>query len=273
MQKQWLKVLTAVVVTVFMVTTIAEAQEEGQGRRRDREGRRDRQGGGRFGGGFGGRGGFGAPGDYMALLRMEAVQKELKVDEAQEKSIDELADKLRGERRGERPNFRDLSDDEREKFLAERRKEAEKRSEEAKKALAGILSGEQMTRLSQISIQVRGASALNDPEVAAKLEITDEQMGKIEAAEEENSQKMRTAMRELRDSDDRQAAFAKIGEMREEGQKNVLAVLTKEQQAKFEEMQGKKFEFPERRGRFGGRGGRERGDREGGRRERRNRDE
>jgi len=272
MQIRWFPLLMGVVFTTFIFTTFVEAQEEGQQRRR----RDDRQGGGQREG-RGGRGpGQGGAGprrgrDLLSLLRIEEVRTEIKLEKGQEKSVDEIAKKLRGER-GDRPNFRDLSKEERTKMLAERREAAEKRAAEAKKMLAGVLNEQQLKRLNEIKIQVEGIRALNDDEVAAKLEITDEQQGKIEAAEDANRDKMQEAMqgrRGGRDSGDREAAMKKMEELRKSAESSVLDILTKEQQAQFAAMQGKKFDMPQPRFGGRGRGNRQRGNRD---RPRRNRD-
>ncbi|WP_339909474.1 Spy/CpxP family protein refolding chaperone [Symmachiella dynata] len=271
MQKRWFPLLAGVVFTTFIVTTLVEAQDEGpQRRRRDRGGQREGRGGR---GGAGPRGG----GDLLSLLRIEEVRTEINLEKGQEESVDEIAKKLRGERgeRGDRRNLRDLSEEERTKMRAERREAAEKRAAEAKKMLAGVLDEQQMKRLNQIKIQVEGVRALSDDEVAAKLEITDEQQGKIEAAEEANREKMREAMqgrRGRRDSGDREAAMKKMEELRKSAESSVLEILTKEQRDQFAAMQGKKFDMPQPRFGGRGRGDRQRGDRQRGDRPRRNRD-
>ncbi len=270
MQKRWFKVLAGIVFTAFIFTSLVEAQEDGQRRRRE-GGRQGEEGRGRRGRGqFGGGGNFG-PGrgfDLLGLIRMEEVRKEIKLDKSQEAEVDKIADKLRGERgeRGDRQSYRDLSEEERTKLREERTAAAKKRAEEAKKMLTGVLNEDQMKRLNEIRLQTMGVAALNDDEVAAKLGLSDEQLGKIEAVEEKNREEMREAFRGLRDGGDREAAMTKMREMRETAEKNVMAVLTKEQQEQFAAMKGAKFEMP-RRG-FG----RGRGDREGGNRGRRNND-
>src|SRR5262245_11470015 len=74
---------------VFCVASMAQAQPGGQ-----RGGQR---------GGFGNFGGFGGGASRLALLRIEAVQKELGLTEDQVASIQKLSEELRPMGRGGRP--------------------------------------------------------------------------------------------------------------------------------------------------------------------------
>jgi len=212
------------------------------------------------GGGF--RGGFGGGpggGNSMFLLRIEEVQTELEISPAQKEALDKLAEQGRGER-PDFGNFREMSEEERQQAFEKMRKQAEERAEEMKAQLEEVLLPQQLERLEQISLQLRGVQALDDPEVAAKLGLSEEQKTKLAEARQSQGEKMRERMREMfqgggggPQGDIREA----MGKMREEMEKEILAVLTSSQQAKFEELKGEKFEMPENMGRggFGGRGG------------------
>ena len=281
--------LMAALVLCFVAT--AQAQREG-GQRPGGEGR-----GGPGRGGFGFGGGFGAFGgtNRLSLLRIEAVQKELELTEEQLTAIRKLQEELRpnfggdrgrrpggdGERRRrgdkgakddneanlgrsadffvqqedqDRPRRPMLTEEQREEF----RKQAEERAKQEKEKLAAILLPNQVKRLNEIYLQVAGVNALNDAEVAKELEITDEQKEKMAKVRDENRESMGAQMRELFSSGDRDAAMAKVNELRKAGDEKVLAVLNDTQKKKFEEMKGEKFEMPEGalRGGFGGPGGR-----------------
>jgi hypothetical protein len=136
----------------------------------------------------------------------------------------------------------------------EKRRLDEAREERAK--LAEILLPHQLERLTQIFVQVAGVEALRDEEVAKELNISDDQTAKISEVRRTNQ----AAMGELfggGGGGDRDAIRAKVEELRKAGDAKILAVLTAEQQKKFEEMKGKSFKLPEGfgRGGFGGRGG------------------
>ena len=191
--------------------------------------------GGRGPGGFGfaGRGG-----GLMMLLRIEAVQKEIKATEDQIASIRKLGEEMRP---AGGQNFRDMSQEEREKAM----KEMGARMEKANAKLAEILKPAQLARLEEISIQQRGAMALADPKVVKKLGLSDEQQQKLRQVQEANV----AAMRDL----GREAGREKFLELRKQGAEKAMAVLTADQKAAFEKMKGAEFKMPE--GAFGGPGG------------------
>jgi hypothetical protein len=197
--------------------------------------------------------GFGV--SELALLNVEAVQKELELLDDQVAKVREVDEKLRGElRRGDRPNFQDLTDEQQREFRAQRRKEAAEMAVKAKAELKNILLDDQLARLQEIYIQAAGTQALTDADVATKLGLTDDQKAKIESTRDEVQTSMREQMRDLFQSGDREAAQAKMAELRKAGEDKVLAVLTSEQQQQFASMKGEAFELPPG-ALFGGRGG------------------
>jgi Spy/CpxP family protein refolding chaperone len=216
------------------------------------------------GGGFGGRG-FGGGGSLLDLARIEAVQKEIEVVDDQLTAINKLADELRAQRdsqQGERPDFRNMSEEQRDKLFAEMRARREKESLAANAKLAEILLPPQITRLEEISLQQRGTSALGDPKVAEKLGLSADQKKKLEETMTANMESMRSKMQELFQGGNRDGIREKMQELRKEADEKVLAALTADQKAKFESLKGQPFQMPE--GAFGrGRGGDRGGDRGG----------
>ncbi len=150
-------------------------------------------------------------------------------------------------RGGARPNFRNLSDEERQKAIAELRKRATEQAKKARTALAKTLEPKQVERLEQISLQAQGASSLTNPEVAGKLKLSTEQVAKLEAISNEIGPAVREALQGGGGD-----ARAKIAELRKERQEKSLAVLTAEQKEQFTAMKGEPFKLPA----FGGRGSR-----------------
>ncbi len=210
------------------------------------------QGPGGRGGGPGGRGGMGL--GPLTLLNVEAVQKEIELLDEQIADIQALAEKLRPQPpAGGRPNFQEMTDQERQQFMADRQKEAAELAAKAKKELSSILLDDQLARLQEIYIQVAGTQALDDADVAKDLGLNEQQKEKLAAAREDAQASMREQMRELFQSDDRDAAREKMQELRKQSEEKVLAVLTTDQQNKFASMKGKPFEMPEG-ALFGGRG-------------------
>lgn len=225
-------------------------------------------------GGFrGGPGGFGGTPNLMDLMNIEAVQKEIEVLDDQLAAVKKAGEELRAAReaqrgQGDRPDFRNMSEQERDKLFAEMRQRREKETATANAKLAEILLPHQVKRLQEISLQVRGTAALNDPKVAAELKITDEQKKKLEEVANANMESMRKQMQDLfqgdnreRSDQDREQMRTKMQEMRKQAEGKVLAVLTADQKTQFEKMKGESFQMPEGAFGFGGRQGR--GDRGG----------
>lgn len=188
--------------------------------------------------GFGGFGG----GGLMMLARMEAVQKEIKATEDQIASIRKLGEEMRP---AGGQNFRDMSQEEREKAMTEMRA----RMEKANTKLAEILKADQIARLEEISIQMRGAAALADPKVAKKLGLSDDQQKKLKEVSDANA----AAMRELFQDGNREGSREKMQELRKQTTEKAMAVLTADQKAALAKMKGAEFKMPE--GAFGPPGG------------------
>ena len=146
----------------------------------------------------------------------------------------------------------------------EERAAAEKRqlerAQEERAELAKVLLPQQIKRLNEIYIQQVGTGALADEEIAKELGISDAQRAKLAEIRQQNQEAFFAAMRERFQNGggggggDREAAQARTDEMRKANDAKLLAVLSADQQKKFEEMKGKPFAMPEGAGR-GGPGG------------------
>lgn len=228
------KSLLALSLVVLVVST-ASAQEE-RGRRR-----------GGFGGGFGGPGGaFNNP---MMLLGMNEVQKEIKATKGQQKKIEEGLAALRGGF-----NFQELqslSQEEREKKMEEFRKNAETANKAFEEKMNKVLKPEQIARLKELSLQRQGAMGLLNPEIAKDVGLTEDQQKKMEGIRD-SARPPALNFREA-SQEEREKWMTENRERQEKAQAELLAVLTDEQKAKFAEMKGAEFKFPEPR--FGGFGG------------------
>ena len=251
-------VLTLVVATLLVVAMTVTAEAQRQGGRQGGRGQGGRPGDAQSGRGQGGRPGGqmmmgrGGPGGGVSLLQLasrEAVQKKIEALDDQVEKINKLAEELRGERpEGDRPNFRDMSEEERNKFIEEMRKRQEEQAKKGDAELAKILIGPQMEQLEGIRIQLLGTRALQDPKVAAKLKITADQKAKMEKLSTENREKMMEMFR----SDDRENMREKMTELREKAEKATMAILTDAQKKQFEAMKGDPID---REKLFGSRGG------------------
>jgi len=192
----------------------------------------------------------GSRGSLLSLLRIEQVQKELKLSDEAAAKVGELREKLGAEMREKFGALREMEDQ------AQRRAKMTELSNEidrkAREQLREVLSREQMMRLYQIRMQVRSAvDSLTNRFVAGRLELTDEQKAKladIDKAMEAKQSELRGSMRDATD-EQRRGAFQKLREIRTAADEKALGVLTAEQKEAFEKMKGEKVELPTRSGR------------------------
>jgi hypothetical protein len=189
----------------------------------------------------GGRGPGGRWITSVRLLRQEAVQKELGVSAEQLAKLKDVLEAGPGPGGGGR-NFQDMTDEEQQKL----RDEMVKRTAEQDKKIGEVLDAKQAARLKQIRLQVSGAMALMNEDVAKELKITEEQTGK-----------MRDAMQALRDSAQGGGGAGGFAAMREKMNAKVMEILTDAQKAQYKEMQGAAFDVSKLR--MGGPGGERRG--------------
>ncbi|MBL9122515.1 MAG: hypothetical protein JNG90_02705 [Planctomycetaceae bacterium] len=211
-----------------------------------------RPGGGQRGGAGGRMGMLNSPGlNQLFLLRNPSVQTELRLTDEQKTKSAALGDKVQQEMQGVFAELGELDPEDREAKLVEVRKMAAERGKAVAGELGAILTAEQTARLKQINLQMRGMGALADPDVAAELKLSNEQTKQLAAIREENDAASRELFREARDSGgDREAIRTKMADLRKSGTDKAMAVLTAEQKAQFEKMQGPKAEI-----RFEGPGG------------------
>lgn len=172
----------------------------------------------------GGRGrgmGMGGMMSHASLLRQDVVQADLGLSaDLKAKVAAELPE--RGGGRGD--NLRDMTDEQRQKWMEERRA----RNVEDDKKIAGILSPEQLARLKQIRIQALGAGALMDESVAKELSVTDDQIAKLQSA-----------MRDMRQGG---GGSGNPGEMRAKMTAKAMEILDADQKAKLEALKGPTFD-------------------------------
>lgn len=215
-------------------------------------------GGGRRGGGFGLRG----------LISMPEVQKEISLSEADAEKITKALDELRpprGERNQGNENFRELSEEERQKRMEEFRKQFEETAKKMDDKIKSMVTEEQWKRLGELRLQREGVGSLNRAEVATSLKLTDDQKEKIKKVFADLGPQFGRGPGGGRPRGGDGGAPPNFEEIRKEMQQrqeklktDVLAVLTPEQKLSWEGLQGAKFTFPEPPP-FGGRG--DRGDR------------
>jgi hypothetical protein len=239
--------MTAVAVATVLAVVAGDALAQQQGR--GGQGRGGQGRGGAFGVGGGMGRGMGV--DRLALLNIEAVQQELDLSEDQLAQVTALREETQAGRRGqrgqrgeggERPDFRNMSEEERNAFMEERRKEREEQAKAELAKISEILEEDQVGRLNELWVQAQGIAALQNPEIAAKLQITDDQREELREVSRDLQEEMMAEMRELRNSGDREAVQAKMAELRKEMEEEVLDVLNDSQKQKFAALKGEPME-------------------------------
>ncbi len=184
-----------------------------------------------------------------ALATLPEVQTELKMNDEQKKLATELLAKQR-EKMASFGGGGGGGD------FAAMQAEMAKLNTELDGQLESKLDDAQKKRLNGLLAQVNGAAALLDASIAKAMQLNEEQIGKLKAANESNRSARREAMAGFQDmsQEERQAAMTKLTE-KENGA--LLATLTEEQKKKFEELKGTPLKIdqtPLRGGRGGGRG-------------------
>ena len=239
----------AVALMAMVIVPAVQAQPGGGGR----------PGGGRPGGGqFGGRGGGQNNISISQLLQSEKVRNEAEIFDEQVQELREASDKIRAEARanqGERPDFRNLTEEQRRELFEKFRKSSEETQKKINTAVEEILLPHQLERLEEIRIQLLGTGALLLEPVQKKLKVTDTQKAKFEEitnGTREKSQEMFGSVREKfqelgGDREKIQALMAEIREKMEavqkEAEEKIVGTLTAGQKKQFEEMKGKPFEI------------------------------
>ncbi len=152
-------------------------------------------------GAFGQRpGGFGGGAGVLGLLRSEVVRTEIGVDEATAEKVRTAAEEaMRQGREGREGmgNFRDMSQEEREKALEKFRAQMGERTKALEEKIREIIGQEKFKRLKGIEMQVGGVNALTRSDVAKDLGLSEETKEKINAAFEANREEMRRRSKAL----------------------------------------------------------------------------
>jgi hypothetical protein len=186
--------------------------------------------------------------DLTELVTVEQVRKELSLNEEQAAKLKEVSDRLRAEMREQFGRLAAISD--RDQRLAKTADWAEEFGEKVRKQLREVLAREQLVRLYQIRLQLRGAlEGLTTEFVAGRLKLGDQTNQKLHAIQEEVDGKVQALLRALADlSPEKRGGkmrevFAQSRKLRADADEQALKLLTDEQREAFEKMQGKKFDL------------------------------
>ena len=189
-------------------------------------------------------------GSLLGLLRLEQVQKEMKLSEEQTAKVQELVEKLGAEMRQQYTALREIED--RQQRLEKMTELRDQIDDKVREQLRDVMPREQMMRLYQIRMQVRAVvDSLSNRYVARRLELTEEQQKKVAEISKETQAKQYELFASMRNASDEQRseAFQKFRQLRSDADEKALAVLTAEQKEAFENMKGEKIELDFGRGR------------------------
>lgn len=186
----------------------------------------------------------------LRLLRIDQVQKELKLSEEDVAKVAQLREKLGAEMRESFSALREIED--REQRRAKMTELSNELDRKVREQLRDLLSREQMMRLYQIRMQLRPAvDSLTNRFVARRLQLTEEQQEKLTEISKDVQAKRSELRGSMRDAtqEQRTEVFQKLRKIRAEADEKALGLLTAEQKEAFEKMKGKKVELPTRRAR------------------------
>jgi len=209
------------------------------------------RGPGGAGGPPGGPGGMGPGGGdpSLRLLGMPEVQKELELMDDQIAKLKAVDDDYRQKRQKEMAGLRELPRDQvRAKFTEMQEKQKAWR-EEALKKVQEILLPPQYDRLHEISLQVRGVSALADPKVQEEIGLSEEQKNKLKEIRDKVETQVRAMFEGMRGQPPEQIrarmteSREKMRTLRKDIEDQTLQVLTAAQRDKFEQLKGKKIDI------------------------------
>jgi len=108
------------------------------------------------------------------------------------------------------------------------------RGREMEKKIKAILDANQFTRYRQIALQVQGAQAIGRPEVAGKLQLSDDQQSQIDGI----VRQMRDKMRQAHDAG---ADKSQMDSIRKDTETKILSLLTASQLNTWQGMLGTPF--------------------------------
>jgi len=163
-----------------------------------------------------------------ALLERPDVQRELNLTEQQKTQIRQMQEAMRAAWQ----EMRDLPPQERRQKMEELRQ---------KNDPTKVLNETQKKRLRELELQAMGPTAFLQPEVADELKLTQEQRSRLQGIVMQQMQQLREQFQSGGFGQGQGAQT--FQQLREQAEKQMLEVLTPAQREKWQQMQGKPFQF------------------------------
>jgi len=174
------------------------------------------------------------------LLKDRQVAKEIKLTGAQELAARRALFEPLGKFTQALNKLQDLKLEE---FQARSREARLVYNEEEREVVGKVLRPAQFKRIKQIQVQGAGLDAFLQPAVQKELKLSTEQKDKVKDA----ARAYRKASEEIEKGTDADAVRKKRAALREETMKNLVALLTEEQQKKWKDMTGEPFQLDDGR--------------------------
>ncbi len=236
-----IRLLGVALVTLAVVSMTASAFAQRGGGPGGRGGERGGPGG-RGPGGGGPPGGMRMAGPIGGMLQNPQLREHLELSEEQVEKLRATMEEIGQRMREQMEGMRDLSPEQRRERFEKMREEMEKVREEIQGKIRDILSSEQVAKVQTLMLQQMGglAGALRMPETLEVLDLSEEQMEKMESI----SGRVSNAAREMFEGvdfrnmtdEDRQQFREKMEALRDKGVAAAEKVLNDEQKTKLEEI-------------------------------------
>jgi Spy/CpxP family protein refolding chaperone len=185
--------------------------------------------------------------DPLHLLQTGKVKQELKITEEQSAKLGKVADKYDREAASKLGSVQldGLNAQEKSAKAQEIRDTGDKLIESSRKEVSSILNPDQLNRLKQILLQVNGADALQDKEVAKEVGITPEESAKIQKVQTQTNEGLRSNLPKSGANQSQMelgsSAVRSAEKIDNHANEQALGALTAEQKQKFEKLAGAPF--------------------------------
>ncbi len=131
------------------------------------------------------------------LLGMEQVQQELNLSQPQKDRIEQLSQAYNQQSQQELQALRELPPAEQQQKLAEAQQRAMTRIETLRQKLEGVLTEQQLDKLNQISFRMAIPTALNNPQVVERLQVSPKQQEQLQQVRQKAQEKLWTLEQEM----------------------------------------------------------------------------
>jgi Spy/CpxP family protein refolding chaperone len=176
--------------------------------------------------------------DPLHLLQTVKVKQELKITDDQSDKLSKVADKYDKEAASKLAEASGAK---------EIRETGDKLIESSRQEVSSILNADQLNRLKQILLQVNGADALQDKEVAKQVGITPEEAAKIQKLQAQTNKSLRSNLGTAHNGANQSSAplgdqsVKAADKIDTRAQEQSLSTLTPEQKQKFQQLAGAPF--------------------------------